>query len=65
MSGAYGGRPAAWRCELDGDRAVLRALYEEGEEEPPPLCARCAELEHESASPQDWHDCLEYCGHQR
>ena len=66
MSGAYGGRPAAWRCELGADGAVLRALYEdEDEAEPPPLCARCAELEPEVASPQDWHDCLEYCGHQQ
>ena len=65
MSGAYGGRPAAWRCELGSDGAVLRALYEdEDEAEPPPLCARCAELEPEVASPQDWHDCIEYCGHQ-
>ena len=42
---------------------MLRALYEdEDEAEPPPLCARCAELKPEVASPQDWHDCIEYCG---
>ena len=53
------------RCELGPDGAVLRALYEdEDEAEPPPLCARCAELKPKVASPQDWHDCLEYCGRQ-
>tara|TARA_B110001452_G_scaffold47257_1_gene36132 strand:+ start:177 stop:1322 length:1146 start_codon:yes stop_codon:yes gene_type:complete len=68
MSGAYGGRPAAWRCELDdAGEAVVRALYREGEEEPPPLCARCAEklkLHHalgDVLSADDVQDCLQYC----
>ena len=67
MSRAYGGRPAAWRCELDEQTggATLRALYEQGEEEPPALCARCAELDPESATDEDWHDCQDYCGQPR
>jgi hypothetical protein len=63
MSRAYGGKPVAWRCEVDGaGGARLRALYEHGEEEPPALCSRCSNLSPEWASDQDWHDCHDYCG---
>ena len=51
MSYAYGGRPAAWRCRLidkddtgHGRTALVEALYEGGEEEPPDLCTACDEV---------------------
>ena len=69
MSGAYGGRPAAWRCDLDAHtgEADVRALYEGVDEPVPPLCDRCAELQQRKLRMSDapMHaasDCAEYCG---
>jgi hypothetical protein len=75
MSGAYGGRPAVWSCSADGEggvanagKAAVRALYREGEEEPPPLCDACASLRRtpgggaQTLRGGDPHnDCLNYC----
>ena len=43
MSTAYGGRPAAWRCDVDREsgEARTKALYLGGEEAAPDLCEAC------------------------
>jgi len=58
MSSAYGGQPTAWRCDLIGGEARIRALYPVHEEAPPELCSRCS-----LASPlsRDWSECRDYC----
>lgn len=66
MSTAYGGRPAAWRCEVDAEGAAdVRALYVEGDEPPPDLCTACAEARRPPAHllrGEDPHnDCANYC----
>ena len=67
MSYAYEGRPAAWRCDLDErtGAADVRALYAEGEEEPPDLCSACDEVRRSGPHPVhggDPHqDCANYC----
>ena len=67
MSTAYGGRPAAWRCSINGESgaAEVRALYLEGEEPPPDLCDACDEARRPPVHPLrggDPHgDCRNYC----
>ena len=67
MSGAYGGRPAAWRCALDQSthQPIIRALYLQGEEPPPDLCAACEGVLRPHDAPlrgRDPHgDCRNYC----
>ena len=60
MSYAYGGQPAAWRCELrDDGTADVAALYEDrAPAEPPALCEQCART---SPLSRDWDACQDYC----
>lgn len=74
MSSAYGGRPAAWRCDVDAatGEATTRALYVGGSEVPPDLCEACAEVHAAVAAldafalrGHDEHgDCRNYCSGQ-
>jgi hypothetical protein len=66
MSTAYGGRPAAWRCELrpKTGEAHVRALYLNGDEPPPDLCDACAEIRrgaHPLRGGDEHSDCHNYC----
>ena len=66
MSEAYGGRPAAWRCSVEAHdgHARVRALYLEGDEEPPDLCDACADIRrkpHPLRGSDEHSDCRNYC----
>jgi len=68
MSTAYGGRPAAWRCDVDPSTglAATKALYLDGHEPPPDLCSACdATLRATQPHPLRGHDehgdCRNYC----
>ena len=68
MSYAYGGRPAAWHCDIEPTtgEAEIKALYVEGDEAPPDLCTACeatARSRHPHAlRGHDEHgDCRNYC----